>query len=201
MSIFGKFSWNVIEWRLCEESYSSMADESLTAGRMNESFVSDFRDSEEAFELLYGAVKDCLNCNHYEELQGDACKEFVEDIQSCMDADKIIMSVFLYSLLIERYKGIHFQTAEKIVVAACVIMNHFIYKNRADKGRCDEFDRIVKTGMGYAMKTAVKDNPDFYGMDEGLADADAEEGLMDFIEDVYGRFKKMFQYFYPGITW
>ncbi len=188
-------------WKLCEESCSCMADRNLTVSRMNEPFVSDLQDSEKAFDLLYDAVMDYLNSDDCEELLAETGRNFIKDVHSCVDAEKIIISVFSFSLIIEYYRGIHFQVAEKIVVAACVIMNHFIYKNAADKNRCDIFDQIIKTAMSRAMKAAIKDNPVFYGVDEDQVEYDTGEDLMDFIEDVYGRFKKMFQCFYPGITW
>ncbi len=55
--------------------------------------------------MLYDAVRNCLGCSDYEELPGDAGGGFVEEVQSCMDADEVPMSVFIFSLLIERYKG------------------------------------------------------------------------------------------------
>lgn len=190
-----------VMWKLDYGKYSCMVDRNLTVKKIDKFLASDLHDSEKAFNLVYNDIINNLEDYVGEDLTDDERDGFLEDICCCVSAEEIIKSVFIFSLLIEHYMHVHFHVVEKIVVVACTIMNRFISYNLVNECRCNILDKIIKIAIGNAMISAVKDEPTLYGIDENEVDFDVDEELMIFIEETYGGFKKMFQCFYPGITW
>ena len=156
----------------------------------------DLKVREMAFDLLYGEVISCLNNPEAAGFTETECSAFRKDIRSCVDARETIEFVFIVSLLMERYEQVHFKMPERIVMAACVFMNRFIYRSTDGEYRCQCMDGIVEQSIGEAMEAMMREDPAAYGVEEGDVDFNA-----DFVEKVYGGFKRIFQCFYPRIQW
>lgn len=183
-------------WKLDYGRYGCMADKRLTIGRVDAQLASDLRDSERAFNLLFDDVISSLNNPKATGLTDAERRVFLEAVSSCVDSREAIEIIFIVSLMMERYEHVHFHVIEKIVMAACIIMNRFIYYNADHECRCECLDEIVEKSIGKAMEEVVKENPEVYGMEGNAVKFNA-----DFVEKVYGGFKKIFRCFYPRIKW
>ncbi len=147
-------------WKPDYGRYGCMADKDLTVSRIDAGLASDLRDSERAFDLIYGEVISCLNNPEAAGFSETECSAFRKDIRSC------------------------------------VFMNRFIYRSTDGEYRCQCMDGIIEKSIGKAMETMMREDPAAYGVGEGAVDFNA-----DFVEKVYGGFKRIFQCFYPRIQW